>query len=136
MLQFPTLRLVGVQNENFTLRSNPVFVSRTKFPVGLGPAKFGPRGKHTGVPSNVLRSHYQFVSHSQLQRPRHCFGCILFPGGRKNPSKYDAPLLCILNYSPQMVCLFKWSTGSDTLSASQKAEGGCVPGICEASWLC
>lgn len=29
VLQFPTLLLVGVQNENYTLGSNPVFVSKT-----------------------------------------------------------------------------------------------------------
>lgn len=86
VLQFPTLLPVRVQNENFTFGSNPVFVSGTKFPIGLRPAKFGPIGENSAVLSNILRSPYHFVSHNQLQRPRHPFGRI-FPLDRKKKKK-------------------------------------------------
>ena len=135
-LQFPALLLARVQNGNFALGPNPVFVSRTEFPIGLRPAKFGPTGKNSGVLSNIPRSPYHVVSPSQLQSPHRSSGCIFPWMGKKYLRKYDAPVLRTLHYSPHTVCLFKRSTGWNALSASQKAEGGCVPGICAASWLC
>lgn len=53
MLYFSTLHLIGMQNKNFSVGSKPVFVSKTKLPIILRPAKFGRVQKDSGVLSNI-----------------------------------------------------------------------------------
>lgn len=93
VLQFPILVIVGVQNESFTFRSNPVFVSKTKFPMRLRPTKCGPIGKNSEILKNIPRRPYHFFIHNQLQIPHHHLGHIFLWMGEKYLGKRDTPVL-------------------------------------------
>lgn len=93
VLQFPFLVVVGVQNESFTFTSNPLFASKTEFPMRLKPTKCGPIRKNWEILNNIPRRSYHFFIHDQLKIPHHHFGCIFLWMGEKNPGKCDTPVL-------------------------------------------
>lgn len=81
----------------------------------LRPTKSGPVGKNSEILNNIPRRPYHFVSHNQLKIPHHHFGCIfLWMGEKKNPGKYDTPVLPSLAIHP------KWSASLNKAQAGTR----------------